>query len=302
MTPVRQDGVALLAVVLMLAVVGALALAMSREGAMSARSAGDDYDAAVARSLADGALNLARWRGQRAGCRVIQDLPATPLAGAGTMSAVVSSSGSSTLNVTAKGQTPSGASVTLVRDKVEVRDLTKPTVITVSTTEADSTWLSGAAPDALQGGAAFLELGQGNANILVRFKLADVPPDSSIISAQLTLTQFQSSPFSGSVSVRRVKNSWNQQGASWNAALSGTPWERAGGDYSAGAIARQTVGANGSYTWDVTALVDGWFNGLYSNYGFALIADGPIQQARFHSFTGAAGSRPTLVVNYVPSC
>lgn len=298
----RQRGGALLAVVVMLALVGALALAMSREGAMAASAIGADYDTAVARSLADAALNMAKWRGQRAGCKVAQDLVATTVAGVGTISAMVQKGSSKNLNVQATGVTTSGASVTLARGNVVIHDQANQTNKVVSTVSADSTWLSASLPDTPQGGNGVLELGQGSANILLRFALLDVPADSTIISAQLTLTQTEASAFGAPVSVRRAARGWSQQGASWNAAASGAPWSSTGGDYSTGAIASQPVGANGNYSWDVTALVDGWFLGLYPNYGFVIVADGPLQQARFQSFTGTAGSRPTLVVNYLPPC
>lgn len=300
----RERGVALLAVTLMLLVIGALALAMSREGAMAAHTVESDYDTAAARSLADGALALAKWRNERGGCKYLANLPLTQIGNAGSVSATVTRASSSRLDIVAVGSTPTGARVTIERDKVVTHDSTKSVTRVVNTSGATSTWLDSNAELLPMSTTGFLELGAGGGRgrALLRFALGDIPSDASILSAQLALTQYPQSPKAASVAVHRVARSWTELGATWKNAALLSAWTNAGGDYSAGSAVSNPAGAKMDYSWDVTALVDGWIGGLYPNYGFLLEADSVPQRTRYYDFSAPSGSRPNLTIIYSPAC
>lgn len=298
----RQRGGILIAVALMLAVIGALALAMSREGAMAAQSVEADYDAAAAHSLAEAGLNLAKWRNQRIGCRSRVDLAPTVVPGIGSFSATVDKASSNTLDIVATGSTPSGAQASVSRIKVQTHDPARSVSKVVSANGARSTYIDASFADTPLAGGTFVELTGGRSSALLKFGLSDIPADSSVTSAQLTLKQYQSSPLAAAVSVRRVLRSWDELSTTWNTAAPGASWDRPGGDFSAGSIATVTVGGNGNYSWDVTTLVDGWASNLYPNNGLLLAPDAPLQQARFYSFGAGFGQVPTLAVTYIPPC
>jgi hypothetical protein len=302
----RERGVALLAVTLVLLVIGALALAMSREGAMAAHTVDSDYDTAAARSLADGALALAKWRNERGGCKTRTNLALTPVGNAGSVSATVTGASSNRLDIVAVGTTPTGARVTVERDKVVTHDPTKTVTRVANTSGATSTWLDSTRPNIAMSISGFIEVGGASTSdrsrALLRFALGDIPSDASILSAQLTLTRYAGSSQAASVAVHRVARSWTELLATWNTAALLTGWTNAGGDYSAGSAVSHPVGAKLDYTWDVTALVDGWIGGLYPNYGFLLEADGVPQRTRYYDFSGLSGNRPTLTITYSPAC
>lgn len=297
----RQRGGILFAVALMLAVIGALALTMSREGAMAAQSVEAEYDAAVARSLAEAALNLAKWRNQRVDCKRRDDLALTTMPGFGSFSATVDKAPSNTLSMVATASTPSGAQVTLARKNVVTHELAKTTTKAVSANGARSTYIDASFPDTPMASATYMELTFGRSRALLKFALGDIPVDSSVTSALLTLTVAQTSPNAGAVTIRRVLRAWDGPAATWNTAATGAAWATAGGEFT-GSVAGVTVGANSSYTWDVTALVDGWAARTYPNNGLLLSPDGPLQQARFHGFGAAPGLVPTMIVTYIPPC
>ena len=297
----RQGGGVLFAVALMLAVIGALALTMSREGAMAAQSVEGEYDAAVAHSLAEAALNLAKWRNQRVDCKSRNDLALTTVPGLGSFSAIVDKAPSNTLTMVATASTPSGAQVSLARKNVVTHELAKTTTKAVSASGARSTYIDASFPDTPMASATYMELTAGRSRALLKFGLGDIPVDSSVTSALLTLTVAQTSPNAGLVSIRRVLRPWDEPAVTWNTAGPG-PWATPGGEFSAGSAAKAMVGTNASYTWDVTALVDGWAARTYPNNGLLLSPDGPLQQARFHGFGAGTGLVPTMTVTYIPPC
>jgi Tfp pilus assembly protein PilX len=297
----RQRGGILFAVALMLAVIGALALAMSREGAMAAQSVEAEYDTAVARSLAEAALNLAKWRNQRVDCKSRNDLALTTVPGFGSFSATVDKASSNTLNMVATATTPSGAQFSLARKNVVTHELAKTTTKTVSANGGRSSYIDVSFPDTPMASASYMELSDGRTRALLKFGLGDIPVDSSVTSAQLTLTVAQASPNAGFVAIRRVLRPWDEPAVTWNTAGPG-PWATPGGEFSAGVVDKVMVGTNPSYTWNVTALVDGWASRSYPNNGFLLSPEGPLQQARFHGFGSLTGPVPTMTVIYIPPC
>lgn len=299
----RQRGVALLAVSLLLIVVGALAYMMARQGAMAANGVNAQYDTERARYLAEAGINVARWRDQQVSCKKSDTLvKPSRIDSNGSYSAFIKD-GDKTLDIDAIGSTTSGAQVALSRKKV-IAHTNVSTVETLPNDKGDDTYISNYTIGP-QRAMKYLELSQGGAHILLQFDLPGAWNNAIIVKAELTMALYQTNsllPGQG-VSVHRMLRSWNDGAATWLFAALLAPWTRDGadGDYSSGSVTSTTIGGIGNHVWDVTALVDGWANNNFPNYGLLLRADGPTAQARFGGFQSATG-RPVLRVTYYKAC
>lgn len=300
--PARQHGVALLAVSLLLAVVGALAFMMNRQAAMAANTVNAQYDAERARYLAEAGVNVALWRDRQGDCKKSDTLiPPSAIDTSGTFAASIKDGGK-TLDIDATGATAAGAGMTLSRKNVPGHN--NVTVVeNLPNDKGDDTFITSGVntgQDALN----YLELNQGRSHILMQFTPPSGWDQAIIVKAELTLNLYSTgSALPGqSVSVHRVTRAWTGTGATWLSATSPqAPWNSAGGDYTPGSATATTIGGAGAYVFDITALVDGWVNQGYPNNGLLLRADGPSQQARFYGYRSATG-KPVLRVTYYKAC
>ncbi|MEC5217194.1 Tfp pilus assembly protein PilX [Actimicrobium sp. GrIS 1.19] len=304
-----QHGVVLLWVAATLAIIAALAYAMSHEGAMTAQNAETQRDTDIARYLAEAGLSLAKWRNEQAGCKNYNDVATTPIAGIGTYAAVVSKGSSKTLNIVATGISAGGARVQLTRSSVVVHDLGNDVNTTLQSggTSGDI-WISSASPTTPMTGTPYLELNQGSSNALLKFDAPkpNIPTDAVILQADLKLTKYQDNSSLGGkvISVHRMLRDWDSGAATWNNATAGTAWGSSGADYDAGNIAAITVTTNFLYSWDITTLVDGWYAKGLPNYGLLVKPDGPLVGARFYSFEYGfiPTLRPQVAISFAPPC
>lgn len=301
----HQRGVLLLSVSIILAIIGALAFAMNREGAMSAQAVEAQTDIEVARYLAEAGLSLAKWRNENSGCNTYANLPETSLPGIGKFSATVAKGASKTLNIVATGTSSRDARFQITRSDVIVRDLDHPTNFSLEAGGGTrDTYLNSDDPTGSMGNSSYLELTQGGSNALIIFNLLSIPAGSKVIKADLKLYQYQSNSTQPAqvVSVHRVLRDWDSSSANWTRAKSLIPWSSVGGDYGGGNIAVATINGNGSYTWKVVALLDGWVNNTIPNYGLLLKPDGPLQRARFASLENTTYNRPRIDGTYLRPC
>ncbi|MCP4693901.1 MAG: DNRLRE domain-containing protein [Desulfobacterales bacterium] len=172
----------------------------------------------------------------------------------------------------------------------------------------------------------------GVGNPLLRFDLVDIPVNSTLVSATLSLYNTTQSGSSGQDFARRVRlynvlvdwDEGNQSGSpidapgdhgatGYNAfdyyAAEGVdvPWGELGmaeGDYAAIRESYADVVNEGWYTWDATSLVRAWIRGDRSNFGVVLrdatgYEDDHADTREFISSQNAnADSRPKLTVVY----
>lgn len=115
----NQGGFVLVAIVMALAIVGAVAFLLNREGGMGVRLAGSSFEATRARYVAEAGLEHERWRLNRAGCVAYTNLPSTAL-GNDTYSATVASTSGSPVTITGTGTLVTGASHQLRRSGIPI--------------------------------------------------------------------------------------------------------------------------------------------------------------------------------------
>ena len=124
------------------------------------------------------------------------------------------------------------------------------------------------------GGAGTRERG------LFKFNLSSIPAGAVITSGTLYLYRILGTG-SGNVNVHRVMSDWTEgtgpcQGtaemvSNWNQRAAGTNWTTAGGDYNATVEASAVSNTVAStVSWNILSLIQGWYNGTYSNYGLII--------------------------------
>jgi hypothetical protein len=132
------------------------------------------------------------------------------------------------------------------------------------------------------------ELG-GYRRALLLFDLSPIPPGSLIAIAEFVayVSNDWGYPDPITVSVFDVTSPWSETSVTWNSQPSfGVPRSFTSVD-----------GAANYYLWNVTSLVQEWFNGTHTNYGIMLLAD----SYPLHEFASRESSlnRPYLYIQYL---
>jgi Tfp pilus assembly protein PilX len=290
--PVR--GMLLLPVALTLAVTGALAWSMVRDGAMRSSATDAEYDADVARYLAEAALNLARWQNEKLGCGSAVAFGSFSLPG-GTLKTNDVHAVLGGLSIDVSSATDRGGSNRIARSPVALHSSYARTEVTIGGLSGSDTYIrnGGGTPS----DNSYLEISDGSERGLVQFSLAAVPSDALVVSSELRLYQFntKSSQSAQILYVHRLTRGWQASSATWL-----SPWSTAGGDYLAEPVGSIAIAGNQQYSLRVDALVDGWLRQWLPNYGVLLDSSG-LSQARFASLESSSNP-PQLVVRYYPRC
>lgn len=295
----RQRGLVLLPMVLMLAIVGALAYSMSRDGAMNVSAVDAQYDIDKARYLAEAGVNLVKWRNERFGCSSALGFtaPVTALDG-GTISASGVSAKGKNLAMTVLATTARGTVNQIVLDDahgVQVHDLSRIVEITLSAQNSTDTFIRND-PAAVAAALPYLETTDGNAHGLIKFGPASVPPNAMIVEATLRLYLGSvASTQPGSLGIHRLLRAW-PPGVGWTAG-----WTSPGGDYAPqpSATIKQVLALT-TYSTRIDGLVQDWVNNPASFFGMLLKPTGLVT-ARFNSFE-ASSNQPQLLLRYYPQC
>ncbi len=142
----------------------------------------------------------------------------------------------------------------------------------------DCTWLS-IEPTVTYGANEF---------VYIQFDVSSIPPGSTINSAQLQVYCSWVDP-PVSVTVYEVMSPWGEMTVTWN---NGPLW------YTTPS-SQQSINSAGWKSWDVTAHVNDWLNGVHTNYGFTMIDNTYITRyAEFYPKEYAVSTlRPKLVIN-----
>ena len=305
--PDSQGGFVLIAIVMALAIVGAVAFLLNRQGAMGVKLAGSSFEATQARYVAEAGFEHERWRLNQRNCVAYTDLP-TSAFGSHTYSATVASTSGSPVTITGTGTLATGASHQLRRSNVPIFGDLRVDSIRPSSGGIRDTYLAdgalsntafGASPDLLVSDATSVD------RALIGFDLSNLPSTTRVTSAVLEL-DLEDVAFggAGSTEVHRVTRRWTESEVTWNERRSGATWTTPGGDYDPQVVASTgiDVAQLGSTQWDVTPLVASWVSGRDPNHGMLLTASNGIDGARFSSGDRVCGQYPRLTVTYTCEC
>ncbi|MBI2105960.1 DNRLRE domain-containing protein [Candidatus Woesearchaeota archaeon] len=130
----------------------------------------------------------------------------------------------------------------------------------------------------------------------------DIVSTDTIQNATLEFFVFSvTSSTSITVNLHRVTNSWNESEATYDDRGTGVAWDAAGGDYEAAPIFSTEIGATGWYTFNLTALVQGWVNGSYTNNGLLLVADNTTGELKSFNSSDVddIDFAPNLTINHI---
>lgn len=146
--------------------------------------------------------------------------------------------------------------------------------------------------------------------MLLKFDISSLPVNATISNSTLRLVKIGGNNTSRSVSVHRITNDWTEGAGvcagtvgpvSWQQRVTSTNWTTAGGDFAASATASTNVAGNAAYTWNVTSLVQDWYNGTHNNYGLLtkFTTENVNEERQFASKENATtANRPVLSVVY----
>lgn len=113
---------------------------------------------------------------------------------------------------------------------------------------------------------------------LIKFNTNDIPPDATIISAELITVKTGGSTVSTTASIHALNDTWTENTGdckgkdltpNWIKRNTTTDWTSPGGDYGS-SISSQSISANGIYTWNITSTVQNWVANPGSNFGLLL--------------------------------
>jgi len=293
----RQRGALLLMVALVLATIAALAVGMNRVSGAEAGSVRRDYEARAAGYLAEAGVAAATWRNQVGGCTSANVDPV--MLNGGTFSASVPSvkGVAKKIDIVAAGTVGGDTTRTLARLQVTLHDLSKLELVKLTKGERNVTidmWKSDYDEDDP------LALVYGSSNALLFWDMNDIKKDALVLGATLTLTPTILSGGTGTVTLHRVTTRWNDD-ANWSRPRDeAARWN--GGDYIGAIAATVNMAGYSPVAWDVTALVDDWFNGRWPNEGLLLRLTAPVPTVRFYSLDASSTRRPLLQVVSARQC
>jgi hypothetical protein len=167
-------------------------------------------------------------------------------------------------------------------------------------------YISEANPDTNYGTSSSMELQEYNTgtkeNLLLKFNHSWIS-SSNIVDANLWLYRSTGSTSSPAyVNVRRLTQSWTEDGANWTMYDGSNDWATDGGDYTDKIYTWTTVPHDTTewYKWNVSELIEEWKDGTYDNNGMILEGDWQSSWAQFRTsdYNGDLTLRPKMIVNY----
>ena len=121
--------------------------------------------------------------------------------------------------------------------------------------------------------------GLGEGHCLLQFDLSAIPAGAVITNATLQLQAVSKADIGlTDIHVYEVTESWDEgtggtSAANWSDRQIGTTWGTAGGTIDSTKVDTLTTGSIGQHTWDITALVQAWNDGVKTNNGLMLASD-----------------------------
>lgn len=295
-------------------VIATTAFLVQHDSVINAEMAVGDLQQDELRYLTEAGLKHAEWIANQGACSAY-DLPATSF-GSGSYRATFTPTSGSPVSITATGTAASGASRTVSRTGFSAYTLPLTVVIQPDAAEGVDTWLydwKATWNYGVQSNIKVIKDAWERSHGLIRFDLSSIPKEARIQSAVLELHQQSPAADGGDVLVHRMTTSWSEgttnQGTgepNWTQKDGTTNWATPGGDFDAQAIATASVPDStvGWSQWDITALVQGWVAGSYSNDGMALLPSETEKiWVEFSSSDNADPAlHPRLLISYACEC
>jgi hypothetical protein len=150
--------------------------------------------------------------------------------------------------------------------------------------------------------------GSGNdLSTLLRWDVSQIPVDSQVVSASLSLNILNVS--GNSYPIYELKQNWNESQVNWSQYASGSAWQTAGAqgvdDRGGALLGSLTAPALGQVTLDLNALgvalIQSWVNNPLNNHGLIFASPSNTDGVDFSSSQSTtAANRPRLTIRYLP--
>lgn len=132
---------------------------------------------------------------------------------------------------------------------------------------------------------------------ILRIPALPLPSNATLRTAQLQLYMHAYNGSTMDIGAYRITSPWTEMGSNWNTRDGVSPWNTTGGDFDPAAV--DTVAVIGStlgwYTWNITPLTQGWWNGTIPNQGVMLReVDDTVNTPGVRYFYSSDTSNPTL--------
>ncbi len=293
-----RSGFVLVPVVLGITLIALIAFLLTREASLDVRVATGSLQADRGLYVAEAGFAHQRWLLDGSNCTGYTNLSSEPF-GSHSYSTTVAPTSGSPVAITATAALADGTVGTYSRSDVVVYDDPGAAVLQPAGRDA---WINSGNPTQNRGGDQVLEVDGDTKRALLWFDLASaIPVGARVTDAQLGL-HLQGLGPNVDVNVYRVTRAWTEGGVTWNTTDGAIAWTTTGGDYEGTASATTTLTGPGDYTWDVTALVDGWTRGSILNEGLLLRGEAASAAVFSSSEEGTASEHPSLAVSYDCLC
>ncbi|MDH3642224.1 MAG: DNRLRE domain-containing protein, partial [Gammaproteobacteria bacterium] len=215
----------------------------------------------------------------------------------------------STAAVSSTGTLANGVTRDLTRSDVTVRQPLDTVFAQPGTALAD-TYAFAFKPSDNYGSQNSLQIGDaGQVRYdLIRFDSLPLPHGARVRTAELSLNvrSVFTTTATSEISAFRMLEPWTEDGATFNTSDGSTPWSwPANYDVASpvATVAFDSPVVGNWYTWDISALVQGWVDGTYPNYGLVLVGFNGINNSQFHSGDATDPTlTPMLTITYSCEC
>ena len=182
------------------------------------------------------------------------------------------------------------------------------TIITNSITQ--DTYISVSNPNILHGTygsmlVGFHGGGDGVVRGLLSTSVANIPPNATVLNAQVEVYQDYAPGENRSIALHRVLKPWNEASATWNSNTVTSAWSvpglGSGSDYKSSQSALNYMPMDTQTYFCVTEDVQAFVSGAESNYGWIMInqQESGLSLDRFPSRTASdTFKRPQLIIRY----
>lgn len=300
----NHSGFVLVPVAFTLALLGALAYAMTRESSLNLTMTKIDIQKSHIDSAIASAKAMATWHAMYSSCQVP---PLINGVGMGGLSYTAESSGTPpNLNVAVTVQDETNNTVAEVSHDLIMYDYANPRELAIAPSKdahfhEDNISHSHGDTKELR---VRRESGKASRTSM-QFDFDDIPEDVHLQSAEFRIYMYQEPDAAMLMSIKRLVQEWSEGVVSWSRRTTLGFWANGGGATSTSTAATVQLVGSGWYNVDLTDLTQGWLSGEYENFGFLLREEGSgsKREALFHSIEADDSFFfPKLTVAYACQC
>ena len=305
---VRQMGMALLPVAIIIAVVASVAFLISSQSAMNVNNIASHNESSNVEYVTQAALQHAIWKANESNC-ADYSLDSTVF-NDNSYSAIFSPTDLSPVTISATGVLANGISRTITRGNIPIYNPLTQTVILQPGSEGIDSFIEGESGhyDHNKKNDKYLEetsVASQRDRILIKFDLSTLPLGVIVDSAVFEIYLDWKQGPNRTVEAHALTRDWTEDGVTWNSYDGTTAWQTAGGDYEETIAASFDVSGIGWNSFNITNLAQGWASNKYPNYGIILLSPIASSNQKYTYLSSDSNDpvyHPKLTITYKCEC